>query len=312
MSERSFNAFLLSATLHAVVIALALLVSYATKQGTDQAVKVFELVAGAGDDFGAKEAPALGTEKGIKVAVNQPVPPRLPEPVPPQPVARQPEPVVQPAPTPPAPVQPAPTPPKTAPKKTVPPKTTSEVDKKLKQDIAIAKRNATRQIEKEQKAADKKRAEQERISKEQFDRENKTKKVASAKGTAVKKIDVEGVTGGVVGGSSASKKGAQGKALTSDHDDAVARYEKFFKDELRRMYLDDLPPGLADTLKVDIEVRNNADGSLANARVVKSSGNKEFDQAVLAAIRRVKLPPRPDKQTVVFEFPFTMRDVSER
>ena len=300
MNPRSPGAFLLSAALHGAVIAIALLLSYASNRTADEAVKVFELVAGKGDDFMAKEAPALGIEGGIKVAVAQQQPP-VAQPAPPQPAP---------------PVQPAP-PPKTAPTKTAPPKKTTPPlteDQRLKQTIADSKRNAARQIAREQKAEDKKRQEQERkekdrISKEQFDRDNKNKakQVASAsKNVPIKKIDVDGIAGGVAGGSSASKKGAGGTALTSDNTDALRGYNAYFIQELRKKF--EPPPGVSDQLEVEIEVTNNADGSLSRARVSKSSGSKEFDDAVLDAIRRVKLGPRPDKTGVTFEFVFTMRE----
>ena len=307
MTPTSPSAFMLSAMLHGVVVALALLLNYAASRNHDEPPKVFELVAGEGEDFMAREAPALGNPGGaIKVAVTpQPVI-DLPRPQPPAPVQTAP---VEPAPV---PVQPAPQPKqKTAPVKTPPPPPT--LDKSLKQTIRDAKRNATRQIEKEQKAEEKKRKEAEaRLTKEQYDREkqNKAKQVASApKNASFKKIDVDGIAGGVAGGSSASKAGARGTALKSDNDDVLGAYRKFFMDELRRQF--EPPPGLSDSLKVEIEVVNNADGSLARARVSKTSGVKEFDDAVLDAIRRVKLPARPDKKSETLGFTFTMRERGE-
>lgn len=312
MPSGSPRAFVLSALLHGAVIAIALLLSYASNRTADEAVKVFELVAGEGNDFMAKEAPALGREGGaIKVAVNQvqpqPTPPQ-PQPTPPQPSPPQPQPVVQPAPP---PTQPQPAP-KAAPTKKITPTKEVPVDKKLKQTIADAKRNAKRDLDRQQKAEEKKRLEQERISKEQFDRENKNKAkqvAAATKNSAVKKIDVDGIAGGVAGGSSASRKGAGGKALTNENVDDMAGYYTYFKQELRKLF--EPPPGLADSLEVEIEVRNNADGTLSSARVSKTSGVKQFDDSVLDAIRRVKLPARPDKKTVTFSFVFTMRERGE-
>lgn len=313
MPSGSPRAFVLSALLHGAVIAIALLLSYASNRTADEAVKVFELVAGEGNDFMATEAPALGREGGaIKVAVNQVQPqPSPPQPTPPQPQPPppQPESIVQPAPPPTIQPQPAP---KAAPAKKAAPPKEIPVDKKLKQTIADATRNAKRQIEKQQKAEEKKRLEQERISKEQYDRENKNKakQVASAaKNSTVKKIDVDGIAGGVTGGSSASKKGAGGKALTNENVDDMAGYYTYFKQELRKLF--EPPPGLADSLEVEIEVRNNADGTLSSARVSKTSGVKQFDDSVLDAIRRVNLPPRPDKKTKTFTFIFTMRERGE-
>lgn len=297
MTSTSPSAFLLSATLHAVVLGLMLLFHYAVKLSEPEPPRILELVAGAGDDYMAKEAPALGTEGGIKV-----------------PIAKQPEPQPIPTPPPPAPVAPPPPTPKAPPvSKAVEPET-PDFQKKLKQVIRAADNKAKREIAKE-RAAEKKREEEEkkRISKEQFDRENrsKTKTVASAapKSLAVKKIDVEGIAGGVVGGSSASKKGAGGKALTSDNEDVLAAYYGLFKQELRKKF--EPPPGLADSLKVEIEVRSNPDGTMTGARVAKSSGSREFDQSVLEAIRRVKMPVRPDRKSETIQFTFSMLDRGE-
>ena len=122
-----------------------------------------------------------------------------------------------------------------------------------------------------------------------------------------KLIDAEGIAKGVVGGSTANKVGgASGKALKTDNTDILAGYDALFKQRLRAEF--EPPPGLSDTLKVEIEVRSNADGSLTGGRVAKSSGSPEFDRAVLEALRRVKMPPRPDKKSETIEFIFNMRE----
>jgi TonB family protein len=64
-------------------------------------------------------------------------------------------------------------------------------------------------------------------------------------------------------------------------------------------------------LKVTVEVTSRADGSLSGARVVKGSGSREFDNAVLDAIKRVRMPARPDKKTETVQFDFSMRDRGE-
>jgi len=43
----------------------------------------------------------------------------------------------------------------------------------------------------------------------------------------------------------------------------------------------------------------------------KSSGSAEFDQAVLAAVSRTRMPERPDHKSEVVTFPFTMREKDE-
>jgi len=291
---------MLSATLHGVAIALALLFAYATSQREQEPPKVLELVAGEGDNFMAREAPALGTPGGIKLAI-----PKAPEPkpVPPQPVTPEP-----------APVTPAPTPKAVTPE---PPaeQTIPNFKKKIQRDIIVADSKAKRQIAKE-RAAEKKKAEedQKRLTKEEFDRAHKSKTsgATSTKSvpTKVAKIDAEGIAKGVVGGSTKNKTGgAGGKALTSDNTDVLAAYFEGLKLKMRQVF--EPPPGLSDSLKVDVEVRSNADGTLAGARITKSSGSADFDKAVLDAIKRVKMPARPDKKSETVEFTFTMKERGE-
>ena len=103
--------------------------------------------------------------------------------------------------------------------------------------------------------------------------------------------------------------GAGGKALKSDNDDVLAAYDALFKQRLRAEF--EPPPGLSDSLKAEIEVRSNADGSITGGRVTKSSGSPEFDRAVLEALRRVRMPARPDRKSELISFTFTMRERTE-
>lgn len=301
MNSTSPGAFALSATLHAVLIALLLWVSHATSQ-SEKPLPIIELVAGAGDNFMAKEAPKLGTEGGVKVDI-----PKAPEPKPAPPAPKS-------APPEPTPVMPAPQP--KVPPQTVPPvpkaaDTIPDFKKQLKQDVRAAENKAKREIAKE-RAAEKKRAEEEkkRLTKEEFDRANKQKQVASVspKSLTAKQIDVAGIKEGVVKGTGKAP-GAGGKALTNDNADVLAAYDSLFKQRLREKF--EPPPGLSDTLKVTLQVRSNADGSLSNARIIRGSGVREFDQSVLEAVRRVQMPARPDKKSETIELNFGMRDLNE-
>lgn len=297
MNANSPGAFMLSATLHGAAVIIALLFGYVTRSD-DPPEKILELVAGVGDNYMATEAPALGTSEGLKSNV-----PKVAEPKP-----SPPEPVRQEAP----PAPPTPTPPTTTPT-TPPEKPLPDFAKQVRRNIIVGESKAKQQIKKEQ-AVEKKRAEEEakKISKEEYDRTHSPKnnpppKVATNKSP---KVDAEGIAKGVVGGSTANKVGgAGGKALTSDNSDVLAAYEKMFRDRLRREFV--APPGLSDRLKVEIEVRSNADGSLTGARVVTSSGSAEYDRAVLDAIRSVKMPARPDKKGQSVSFIFSMSERGE-
>jgi colicin import membrane protein len=310
MSDGSTKGFFLSATLHGAV-AVLLFLNFVLKRDDSDRVKVFELVAGEGDNYMATEAPALGSPTGVKMSLPkaQESKPMPPEPIPPE--------VVTPAPTPPTPKPKVATPippPTTPPDPNVP-----NFKKKLQRDVIVAESKAKREIKKEREAEAKRAAEEakraaedaKKLTKEEFDRQNKTKTVASANKSnpakSPKLVDAEGIAKGVVGGSTANKVGgAGGKALKTDNTDILAGYDALFKQRLRVEF--EPPPGLSDTLKVEIEVRSNADGTLTGGRVMKSSGSSEFDRAVLDALRRVRMPARPDKKSETIEFIFNMRE----
>jgi colicin import membrane protein len=306
MSDGSTKGFLLSATLHGAA-ALLLLLNFVINRDDSDRPKVFELVAGEGDNYMATEAPALGSASGVKVDIPEAPEPKqkVPEPSPPQ--------EVTPAPPPPTPKVVTPTPPTPPPDSTVP-----NFKKKLVRDVIVAESKAKREIKKTREAEAKKAAadakkaaeDQKKLTKEEFDRQNKTKTVASAnKSNPSKspKVDVEGIAKGVVGGSTNNKVGgAGGKALKTDNTDQLAGYDALFKQRLRREF--EPPPGLSDSLQVEIEFRSNADGTLTSPRVSKTSGSAEFDAAVLDALRRVRMPARPDKKSETIEFVFSMRE----
>lgn len=312
MSDGSSKGFLFSATLHGLAAAL-LFFGAVIRSDESETPKVFELVAGEGDNYMAREAPALGSPGGVSI--------ELPETPAPRPEPPREDVIVAAPPTPPPKVE-------SAPKKEAP---LPDFQKKLRRDLIVAESRAKLQVKKQREAEAKREAEarreaerreaearkaaaddQKRMTKEEFDRANKSKaKPAPASATRapvkVAKIDAEGIAKGVVGGSTSNKiGGAGGKALKSDNENVLGAYFAMFKQRLRAEF--EPPPGLSDSLKVDIEVRSNADGSLTGARVSKSSGSPEFDRAVLEALRRVRMPARPDRKGEVVEFTFTMRE----
>jgi TonB family protein len=87
-------------------------------------------------------------------------------------------------------------------------------------------------------------------------------------------------------------------------------YDAMFLQKVRAAF--EPPPGLSDALRATISVRSNPDGTLAQVRITRPSGSRLFDTAVLEAIRRVKMPPRPDNKADTFEFDFTMQPPEER
>lgn len=277
--------YIFSMMFHGLIVAVLLLFTFTLQHRAVETPKIFELVAGEGDNYAATEAPALGTPGGVKLAAAP-----LPAPTPPAP----------------APVE--------TPLTAATPPPAPKAPNFVKDVTRIAKKREAR-LEAKYKAEEEKAAKEEaaklaRMSKADFDKLNKGKKEPAAAGTPkVAKIDAEGIAKGVVGGSTANKVGgAGGRALTSSGDE-LDRYYEMLKERLKGAF--EAPPGVSDTLLAHIEVRIATDGTLSGARITKSSGSPEFDQAVLEAIRRTHMPERPDNKSETVSFDFTMREKDE-
>ena len=298
-------AFVTSVVLHSLVVAVLLLAAYSKSFESKPATKVFELVAGEGDNFAATEAPALGSPGGIKLSVPSPPVPR-PEPVAPE--VTKPEPVPEkPVPTPPIPTPPVPKPPipvappvpKQEPVKSpTEPKPTSSKTKTMAEQMrweAIRSESKIKTQIARDKAAEKKRLEQEA-------------KVAKAAAASAPRVDVEGIVKGVQGGSTANKEGgAGGKALVRSDGPVMEAYFGMLRDRLLKAL--DKPPGLSDTLVAEAEFRIGADGSIRGAKIISPSGSVEFDRAVLEAYSRVRMPARPDGKSTVQTARFRTKDL---
>lgn len=312
MDANRTSAFFISTVLHGTGVALMLFFTYVWKEKVEEAPRIFELVAGEGDNYMAKEAPALGVDGGIKIAIATPEPVKETAPVKEaSPVQAAPEPVIQRAPL-----------PATEKKADEIP----DLNRMLKQKAAITQirkeandRLARQRAEKKAKAEADKKAKEEaaknrKMTKADFDRQNKSKTTAKTSGSAspkVAKIDAEGIARGVVGGSAANKiGGAGGKALTREDGDAMELYFSLLKSRLRESL--DKPPGLSDSLVAVVEVQLAANGTMSGARIRRSSGSSEFDQAALAAVAQVRsIGARPDKKTETITIPFRMREQDE-
>ncbi|MEO6004228.1 MAG: TonB family protein [Opitutus sp.] len=306
MQPNSSSALFLSATLHGVIVAMILMLTYLWQDPAKEPPKIFELVAGEGDNYMATAAPALGTEGSkVKIPVIPAPTPAPPESAPIQPVA---EPVVESAPVTPAP--------KAVITKAPPPDAIRDFSKDIKR---IEKKRADRLIAKDRaakEAAEKKAKleaeKQKKLTKEEFDRQNKSG-AAPKTGTSPKvaRVDAEGIRRGVVGGSTSNKtEGAGGKALSRDEADELDLYFSLLKRRLKEAL--DKPPGLSDSLVAIVEVHMAANGLMSGAKISQSSGSEEFDQAALAAIVRVRsVGTRPDHKSEVLRIPFRMREEDE-
>jgi len=261
MTSRYPGAYGLSALLHGGVIALVLFFSYAATSVVKDEPKILELVAGSGDNYAATEAPALGSPGGVKLQVT----PVARAPSPPQPKAQ------------PSPIQDAPEPVPTAakPTKTTAPKPVDLVASLKKVEERREKRMEAK-YEKEREAELKKEA-------------------AAAKADAkVSHIDAEGIREGVLGGSTANKTGgAGGNALTREEGSELEAYFQMLTNRVRE---NAVPiEGVSDTLEARVEFMLAADGSISHVRILKSSGNADFDNSALEAVAQThSIGPRPD------------------
>jgi colicin import membrane protein len=304
MTAHSPSSYLSSATLHAAVVVLLLGAAWVANQQTRPPVKIFDLVAGEGDNWAATEAPALGTPGGVKLKV-----PAMAEPVPR---------IAEPEPTPPTPVQAAPiqeaapAPPTTA-------KTTAtkapDLVRTVKQTAAkVEQKIAQKQRMEEAIAADKARKEaaaaKKVMTKDQYDKlyGKQANPAGKAGGTKIARVDAEGIAGGVAGGSTANKVGgAGGKALSAEEASLMDRYFSFLKDKLQQAH--EPPVGVSDKLSAQVEFMVAVDGSISQVHIVRSSGNKEFDQSVLDAFKRVRpIGTRPDGRSEPLTLEFKTRD----
>jgi colicin import membrane protein len=286
VTARSPSAFLTSAALHGAVVALALLLTYVSQPSARETPKIFEVVAGEGENYTATEAPALGSPSGVKLDLPKPPAPKA-EPVKAEPLPPEPSPI-----TPEAPV---------APPKPVESKAPPRPEKTIKQQIMQKIWNADANAKK--KAAKERAEEKKRMTKEQFDRANKEKSSAKSAPVKIAKIDEKGIAKGVRGGSIANTTGgAGGKALTAPERSAVDAYVAALIQRLKEEL--DRTPGLEDGLTAEAEFQILPDGRLTRGQITLSSRNEAFDRAVLRAITAVKMGPRPkgldQLQTVPF------------
>ena len=276
MTARSSSAYVLSITVHLTVALLLGLLAYETDKPASVAPKILELVAGAGNNYAATEAPKLGSPDGIKVSI----PDVKPLPTPPDP-------------TPPAPIEAAP--PEQPPVNPVKP---APVEKKPVAKMPVTK-TGTKPIDPSHNfAKDFKRIEQKRTKRllDQYQKQiaaQEAREKALAKARAAR-IDAEGIREGVEGGSAANKTGgAGGKALTRDDGPLLDSYFALLEARIKENLV--TPDGLSDSVSAKVEFYVGADGSISRVHIVKSSGNAEFDHAVVAAFSKTQsVGRRPD------------------
>ncbi len=270
MTPRSLGAYAISALIHGAVALLVLFFSFAAESVVQDKPKIFELVAGAGDNYAATVAPAIGMPRGSRSVVAAPTP----APVPVQPA----RPVAAPS----APAKPAKAP---------------DLVADLKRTEARREARLEARYKKEQEAEQKRLAEEERL-----------RQLAEAKAAKAAHIDAEGIREGVIGGSVENKTGgAGGKALTREEGSELDAYFSLLKSRIKENHVP--PEGVSDTLEARVEFLLASNGSLSEVRIARSSGNAEFDRSVVEACERTRsIGPRPDGRSEIVQMTIRMRE----
>ena len=226
---------------------------------------------------GATAAPALGSPTGVKLSL--PTPP-APAPEPAQEVPLEAVPA------------PAPVPAKPAPSRTA---MTADKIPNFNRSLQRTESRVAARLE----AKYKKQLEAERrrlMTEEEFRKEHGSARTA------------QGISGGVVGGSVDNKTGgAGGKALTREEGQLLEGYFALLRSRLTENL--EKPTDVSDALTAKVEFYVAADGSISRVRIIRSSGNPEFDKAVLEAFRRTpSIGPRPDGHGDAVQLEFRMRE----
>lgn len=271
MRPHSSNAYLTSLILHGFVAAVIFLSTVYVARNQEMP-KIIELVAGPPTDMASLEAPAEGVPDPVKVNVPDV---KLPA-----------DPVQQ--------VEQTPTMPEPPVTKTVSTKEPVAPPTKAKADTSMAKqmKQAARGSYKDF------------LKKHPIPKQSAASQVRAAK---VPRIDTKGVIGGVKGGSTTSKGGQGGTAMTREEADELDTYISFLVQELKRAH--EAPPGVSDQLVTRVAFDITASGAILNPRIIKSSGNRDFDESVLDAFRRMRsIGPTPTRRPYSWTIAFRMRD----
>jgi colicin import membrane protein len=293
MHAHSPGSYSLSLMLHGVIVVAILLSAYIFNDARkNTGAQIIELVAGPGDNYMGTVAPALGAPDATDVPdIAFPPPPAVP-PSPAPPVV---EPIVTPASNPIVPVPPdalivppakkAP-PPKNLPKTT--PKTTPETQVKNMTWEEFQKQNAIK---------NKNMPSSRPVPNKQTN--------APAKPITPPKIG-QGLSKGVLGGVGTAA-GAGGTALAAAERDQMDGYFALLAQRIREAQ--QKPEGLGSELTVRIEFQVYASGAIGAVKVIRSSGNRAFDDSVLKAIRAVRpIGARPDGKSGSKTADFRMRE----
>lgn len=319
INAQSPGAYVASAVLHALIVALIIFSAYYVKN-RDDGPPIFELVGGEGTNYAATEAPPLGEPgaTGVDQVVLPPSPVRIPDP---EPVAPAPEPVAVVQPVAPPPLTPQEASPVKPVSVTKAPPVTEVKAPDFAKNIARLTTKRAANIEKKFQAEQKAKAERERkaaeaqakrMTKADFDKANKTsaKTAAAPKatGTSVRPPSVAaGIRGGMAGAPpSNSTSGAGGTAMARAEADLMSAYLALIVQTVRKTMEE---ASFGDELTARIQFTVSSAGTISGMRILTSSGSNEFDRAVLDAFRNVPdLGPPPNGKSGSYSANLVMSD----
>jgi colicin import membrane protein len=160
-------------------------------------------------------------------------------------------------------------------------------------------------------AESKPKPEPKRMSYQEFQKQHgapKETKATPPKQTRAPRIDTEGISGGVTGGSTTNKRGGGGgTALARQEQGQLETYIAQLMGALRRAH--EKPPRLGDQLEARITFSVAPNGDISGVRLSRSSGNEEFDQSALAAFQHVAgIGPTPTAQAYTWTVTFRMKE----
>lgn len=225
--------------------------------------------------------------------------PRAVEPPPPPPPPPEPEPTPRPEPAPPP--QPAPPPPERneAQIAVEQAKKKAEAEKKAREEAARKAEEAKRERERKAKAEAerkerleaqrKERERKERLAKEAAEKREREQRLKAEREEATRKAmrdeQMRRITGqaGATGGPNATGSAQQSSGPSPGYAGRVAA-------RIRPNVIFTEPAG--GNPRAEVEIRTLPDGTITSSRLVKSSGNRAWDEAALRAIERTGTLPR--------------------
>ena len=157
-------------------------------------------------------------------------------------------------------------------------------------EIAIEKAKREREVEKQRERERDAKAEAEKQRKLALQEEQRKKLAEKAEQERSEKLRQDNLKrmlgqAGATGAPSATGTAARDAAPS---DSYAGRISARVKREIKIPNDEDIPKGI----RAEVEVRTAPDGTIISRRLVKSSGNKDWDEGVLRAIDRTEVIPR--------------------